>query len=199
MGLLAREGPCLAPVARPANSGRVVRAVVDSGAEDTVAPPKVLPGPVTPSAMSRAGLAYRSASGAPIENFGQQTVAFRDDQQRRCGMHFQVADVDRPLISVARLVDAGNRVVFEPSGGSITHVATGRCVRLTRDGNVYALDMHLPPEPEEEGERHPGPEATSAAAAAAVERPAALVAAAAVLRPAASAERPVPGFARPER
>ena len=66
-------------------------------------------------------------------------------------MHFQLAEVDRPLISVARLVDAGNRVVFGPTGGFIAHVATGRRVQLVRDGNVYTLDMHLPPDPEEEG------------------------------------------------
>ena len=219
VGLLARDGPCLAPVARPTNpAGRVVRAVIDSGAEDTVAPPDVLPGAVRPSAMSRAGLAYRSANGLPIRNLGQQTVAFRDDQQRRSGMHFQVAEVDRPLISVARLVDAGNRVVFEPSGGSITHVATGRSVQLLRDGNVYALDMHIPPALEEEEEQQRRPvevtlaadaaacPAASAAAAheasvAAAMRPveasfAAAAAAAASLTP---AERRASGFARPER
>ena len=129
----------------------MVRAVVDSGAEDTVAPSHVLPGEVQPSPMSRAGLTYRSASGDPIRNLGQMSVRFRDGQQRKCGMHFQLAEVDRPLISVARLVDAGNRVVFGPTGGFIVHVATGRKVQLVRDGNVYTLDMHLTPEPEEEG------------------------------------------------
>ena len=71
-------------------------------------------------------------------------------------MHFQLAEVDRPLISVARLVDAGNRVVFGPTGGFIVHVATGRKVQLVRDGNVYTLDMHLTPEPEEEGREGSG-------------------------------------------
>ena len=95
MGLLARDGPCLAPVGRPANPGnRVVRAVIDSGAEDTVAPPHVLPGAVHPSPMSRAGLTYRSASGDPIRNLGQTSVQFRDGQQRKCGMRFQLAEVD---------------------------------------------------------------------------------------------------------
>ena len=66
-------------------------------------------------------------------------------------MHFQLAEVGRPLISVARLVDAGNRVVFGPTGGFIAHAATGRRVQLVRDGNVYTLDMHVTPEQEEEG------------------------------------------------
>ena len=111
---------------------------------------------------------------------------------------------------MARLVGAGNRVVFEPSGGSITHVATGRCVQLLRDGNVYALDMHLPPALEEEEEQQRRPvEATFAVEAAAC--PAAHEASvAAAMRPveatfaaaaagSAPAERPAPGFVRPER
>ena len=39
-------------------------------------------------------------------------------------------------------------------GGFIAHVATGHRVQLVRGGNVYTLDMHLPPEPEgEEGKK----------------------------------------------
>ena len=95
----------------------VIRAVIDSGAEDTVTPLSVLPGAVQSSPMSRAGLSYRSASGEPIKNLGQTTVQFHNGRQQKCGMHFQVAEVDRPLSSVARLVDAGNRVVFGPTGG----------------------------------------------------------------------------------
>ena len=91
-------------------------------------------------------------------------------------MHFQLAEVGRPLISVARLVDAGNRVVFGPTGGFIAHVATGRRVQLVRDGNVYALEMHLPPE-EEEKEERPAKDRSER------DRP----------------EKPAPGFARQER
>ena len=117
--------------------------------------------------MSRAGLSYRSASGEPIKNLGQTMVQFRDGHQRKCVMPFQLAEVDRPLISVARLVDAGNRVVFGPTGGFIAHVATGRRVQLVRDGNVFTLDMHLPPEPEgekgqEKAEEAQGPEDAAA-------------------------------------
>ena len=119
-------------------------------------PPNVLPGPVQPSPMSRAGLSYRSASGEPINNLGQMMVQFRDGRQRKCAMPFQLAEVDRPLLSVARLVDAGHRVTFGPTGGFITHVASGRRVQLARDGNVYTLAMHLPPEPEGKGGQEAG-------------------------------------------
>ena len=143
-------GPRLAPVAR---GERVVRAVIDSGAEDTVVPPKLLPSEVTPSAMSRAGQTYRAANGAPIANYGKTTVEFRDADGNKCGMHFQVADVERPLVSVAKLADAGNRVVFDDKGGYVENVRSGRRVRLQRDGNVFVLDMHIVQPTEEEEDR----------------------------------------------
>ncbi len=37
---------------------RLIEAVVDSGAEATVAPPNLFPGKVVPTAMSRAGGSY---------------------------------------------------------------------------------------------------------------------------------------------
>ena len=45
------------------------------------------------------------------------------------------------LISVAGLVDAGNRVCFEPGGAHIHHLATGRKISIAREGNAYILDM----------------------------------------------------------
>ena len=94
--------------------------------------------------MSRAGLSYRSANGDPIRNLGQTTVQFENGNHRKCVMPFQLAEVERPLISVARLVDAGHRVYFGPTGGFIAHIATGRRLPLTRDGNAYTLEMLLP-------------------------------------------------------
>ena len=100
--------------------------------------------------MSRAGLTYRSASGEPISNLGQTTVRFSNGEHRRCHVPFQLANVERPLVSVARLVDAGNRVYFGPTGGYIAHLATGRKLPRVREGNSYVLDMEV----EEELELH---------------------------------------------
>ena len=66
-------------------------------------------------------------------------------------MHFQVAGVTQPLVSVAGLVDGGNAVVFDKSGGFVHHRASGRRVQLPRVGNTFVLDMTIPRQPEEEG------------------------------------------------
>ncbi len=84
-------------------------------------------------------------------------------------MHFQIADVERPLISVAKLADAGNRVVIDAAGGRIEHCASGRTVRLIRDGNVFVLGMYVVDDPEEE-ERGRGAAKASKASAASFRR-----------------------------
>ena len=56
--------------------GRVVEAVVDSGAVHCVAPPRLFPGKVVPSAWSRAGRGYRAANGTGIKHLGQIDVPF---------------------------------------------------------------------------------------------------------------------------
>ena len=55
---------------------RLVEGVVDSGAEESVAPPRFFPGPMVPSKMSKAGGSYRVANGRRVPNVGQQAVHF---------------------------------------------------------------------------------------------------------------------------
>ena len=45
--------------------------VLDSGAEESVSPPRFFPGPVVPSRMSKAGGSYRVANGHSVPNVGQ--------------------------------------------------------------------------------------------------------------------------------
>jgi hypothetical protein len=123
--------------------GRLIEAVVDSGAEESVAPPNFFPGRVAPSPMSRAGKKYKAANGSRIPNLGQQRVAFTSPEGHKCGMPFQVAAVERPLVAVSQLAAAGNKVVLEKDGGVIRHLKTGREIRLGRKGGVYILKMYI--------------------------------------------------------
>ena len=78
----------------------IIEAIVDSGAEESVTPPNLFREEVLPSPMSRAGRCYRAANGSPIPNLGQLLAHFRDENGKACGIPFQVAAVERPLISV---------------------------------------------------------------------------------------------------
>jgi hypothetical protein len=133
---------------------RIVEAVVDSGAEESVAPPGCFPGAVVPSRMSRAGGKYRAANGARIPNLGQQRVPFVNEDGGKCGILFQVAEVERPLISATQLAASGNSVIITGKGGKIVNDKTGKVMRLTRRGGVLVLKMRIPAE---SGPGFPGP------------------------------------------
>ena len=166
LGILQRGGPTLSPVSRPGS--KTVRAIVDSGAEETVPPPGTFGTPIVPSAMSEAGLTYTAANGAAIKNLGRTTVAFEDKDERTSALRFEVAEVTQPLISVAGLCDAGNIVIFHKKGGFIHSLTSKKKVRLDRSGNTYVLDMVSPTAAAEEEE---GGKQAEAAAAAAFRRP----------------------------
>ena len=129
---------------KPAGRYRIIEAVVDSGAEESVTPPDLFEGTVRPSAMSRAGRKYRAANGSLIPNLGQLGVNFVTDEGFPCGLPFQVAEVERPLIVASALARAGNRVEFTADGGKIVNDKLGKVLTLARRGGVYVLRMRVP-------------------------------------------------------
>ena len=138
-----RENLALGSVPQPQSGGwRVASAVLDSGAEESVAPKGWFPVPVRETSRSRAGVTYRAANGTRIPNLGQQDVTFRNGQEA-CTLSFQVAPVSRPLIPVSQLLRTGNRVNFSPDQCYIEHVASGRRMPLRKAGGVYVLDMQV--------------------------------------------------------
>ncbi len=119
----------------------LVEVVVDSGAVHSVAPPGVFPGKTVPSPWSRAGRGYRAANGTGIKNLGQIAVKFCTAEGDRGSIPFQVASVDQPLLSVAHLASAGNRVELGHASGRVVNLKTGRTIALERRGGVYIMKM----------------------------------------------------------
>jgi hypothetical protein len=117
--------------------------VVDSGAVHSVTPPGVFPGRMVPSAWSKAGRGYRAANGTGIKNLGQIGVRFATAEGDKCSIPFQVAEVDQPLLSVAHLTAAGNRVELGHTDGRVVNTTTGRSIALERRGGVYIMKMFL--------------------------------------------------------
>ena len=123
--------------------GRILEAVIDSGAVHCVAPPGRFPGQMVPSPWSRAGRGYRAANGTSIKNLGQVDVPFATAEGHRCRIPFQVAEVEQPLVSVAHLTSAGNIVQLGDSDGHVINQRTGRCIGLERRGNIYYMQMFI--------------------------------------------------------
>ena len=91
--------------------------------------------------MQRAGGRYRAANGSRLPNLGQQVASFRTSEGLNRALRFQLAGVERPLISVAQLARTGHRVEFGADEGHIVHVPSGQKLRLQRAGGVYLLRM----------------------------------------------------------
>ena len=123
-----------------------IEAIVDSGAVNSVTPKGLFKAEVKPSPMSKTGRCYRGPDGSPIPKSGQQEVAFATDDGQRCGLTMQVADVERPLIAVSHLSEAGNDVTLGKRGGKIVNLKTGKTTNIERKGNLYVLKMLLPVE-----------------------------------------------------
>ena len=110
-------------------------AVVDSGAAEDVLPAGVC-NHVKLSATRRsdAGIGFRGAGGERIRNHGQRKFKVRMRDGHVAGTTWQVADVKRPLMSVAKMVAAGNRVHLDSKDP--------RIVRPKGEaGNVFVVDL----------------------------------------------------------
>ena len=91
--------------------------------------------------MQRAGGRDRAANGSRLPNLGQQVAAFRTSEGLSRSLRFQLAGVERPLISVAQLARTGHRVEFGADEGHIVRAPSGQRLRLQRAGGVYLLRM----------------------------------------------------------
>ena len=55
----------------------------------------------------------------------------------------QVTDVNRALMSVARICDAGKTVMFKSDGGIIRNNTSGEETRFRRENNVYRMTVKV--------------------------------------------------------
>ena len=121
-----------------------VESVMDSGAAAPVAPPSMLPNvKVQPSPGSQRGQHFTSASNHRLKNLGQQHIHACTEDGEETSVLFQIADVSKPLVSVAAICERGNRVIFGKSGGIVQNIGTGRQIPFYRRNGIYILSMWL--------------------------------------------------------
>ena len=88
---------------------------------------------VKPSTGSRNGVQYVAANGNMMPNRGEKDVKATTEEGHRCVLKMQVTHVQKPLMSVARICDAGHKVTFTK--------ATGQRTKFQRVDNVYRLKV----------------------------------------------------------
>ena len=123
-----------------------VDCILDSGASESVCPLSMCPSyPISDSPGSVSGLHYTSANGGRIKNRGQQSLPVELSNGTRSKALFQVADVTRPLVSVAAVCATGNVVIFGVGGGVIRNLESGAETPFVRRDGIYIFQLWIPP------------------------------------------------------
>ena len=125
---------------------REIKVVMDSGAAECVAPRSMAPQfAIVDSPASGAGVYYTSANGGRLDNLGQQDLPIAFDTGVRAMTTWQIADVARPLMSVGKITELGNRVLSGSAGGVLLNLASGQVTPFSMEDGVYVFTMWIPP------------------------------------------------------
>ena len=115
---------------------------IDSGAGENVMPEYMAPN--TPVKQSQeAGVVYTAANGDTMPNKGRKVVRVTTSEGQMKSMNMQITDVNRALMSVAKICDAGHTVTFKTDGGVIKNNKTGEETKFRRENNVYRMTVKL--------------------------------------------------------
>ncbi len=130
-------------------SGRWVSITMDSGAAESVIPEggdfadiPTLETDRSTQAKKQGG--YRTASGEPIPNKGEQQLQMITREGLHRGMRFQKTGVQKILASVSRICEYGHRVVFEKGNSRIEDVISGDRIDLEERQGLYVLEAWVP-------------------------------------------------------
>ena len=126
---------------------------VDSGAEESVMPAKMLPEEPTKTPQKKKR--FVAANGGEMNHYGEKDVKFRGIQGNHhlSQMKFQISDVTKPLAAVTRIVEKGNIVQFGPEKEQcfIQNINTGRKIPIEKEANAYVMNVEFLAEVCEEG------------------------------------------------
>ena len=122
-----------------------ISAIVDTGAEESVAPESVAKAQLRPSSGSRKGQTFCAADGGVLPNVGEKSLVIHPEHARQSfKATYQITEVTKPLMSVAKMTDNGLEVTFTKTGGYITNAATGETeVWFPREGNLYFMHQWI--------------------------------------------------------
>ena len=115
---------------------------VDSGATETVIGEDMLRNiDIKEGDALRRGVEYEVASGELIPNLGEKQFVRVSDNGDVRRLTAQVCSVNKALLSVKKIVQTGNRVVFDPEGSYIEDVNSGEKIPLTEQKGMYMLKL----------------------------------------------------------
>ena len=90
---------------------------------------------------SKNGVQYEVANGDRIPNIGEKQFQGTTEEGVTRNITAQVCDVNKALLSVKKIIAAGNRVVFDESGSYIEDKKNGERMWLREDKGMFMLKM----------------------------------------------------------
>ena len=149
---MSAQGPEVNAVPQNEENGdyEVVTVTLDSGAYNTVGPPKVgTYFPVKPTSASQSGKHYSAANGSVIHNYGQRVIKGRSEEGAEVIMPIQVADVGKVLGSAREFLDTGNRIVLDRDESGkpcsyMEHKATGHRTAVKEKRGMFQFEIRVP-------------------------------------------------------
>ena len=82
-----------------------------------------------------------TSTRVPKVNGERHCEIFCEGAESSMMMHFQVADIHRPLLSLSRAADQGFRSYLDWYGGYLEDTKTGECIPIQRRGNLYVMQI----------------------------------------------------------
>ena len=118
---------------------------IDSGAIDTVMPPTVARHfPLEATERSKNGDGYLAANNSVIPHYGMRKLRGQSDAYKPMTMIAQVAGVKSALVSVHRLLEAGNRVHFERGNCYVEHVKSKIRTNMIERNGTFEVGFWVP-------------------------------------------------------
>ena len=130
-----------------ANEGWVeIIMTVDSGATESVMGPHHAPNvPTVDGLASTAGVLYEVANGMKIKNEGEKRMRMWTLDGKERTIVCQVCNVNKCLLSVARLNEAGQTVILDGNNSYIQDKATGERVKVDYKNKTYTIRAWVRP------------------------------------------------------
>ena len=60
---------------------------------------------------------------------------------------FQLAAINKPLISVSKLIENGYKVVFDGDNSYILHKRTKKIIKMRKERGVFVVDAYISKQP----------------------------------------------------
>ncbi len=84
---------------------------------------------------------YEVANGKTVPNKGQRHIKGFTNEEVPISVMAQVCEITKPLLSVKKMCNAGNTVVFDNEGCYIQCKTTGVCTEIKDQGGKYSLPI----------------------------------------------------------